>query len=257
MEATRKTITKVMKTENQVMGQAETLAEQNNNRGPQAKWAARVDDQLVEALERKVKVQVLKDQAELPPGHILVRDLNGEHDVPLNEDQVVDLAEGNVFYAVPACDAPKGTGHQAPPKLAFFVDDRPAETMRPNQTGKTLREMFELTLDVPLFRDYQSPHDAPVALDAPANFMDGPVFYTRRIEPLTIKITINGPTHVYELHERVVEVKKLKQMAGIPLADDLARVVEGQISKPLDDNGTVEVHCGDAFVSYPKGSCSS
>ena len=87
--------------------------------------------------------------------------------------------------------------------------------------------------------------------------MDGPVFYTRRIEPLTIKITINGPTHVYELHERVVEVKKLKQMAGIPLADDLARVVEGQISKPLDDNGTVEVHCGDAFVSYPKGSCSS
>ncbi len=174
----KENITTVMSTQTKEMGQAETLAEQHNDRGP-AKWAARIEDQLVEAPQRKVKVQVLKDQGNIPPGSILVRDFNGEQDVALNDDQIVDLAEGNVFYAVPAGEAPKGAGHGAP-KLAFFVDDRPAETTRANQTGKTVRELFGFAPEDPIFRDYESPDDQLIGLDAPVNFTDGPVFYTRR-----------------------------------------------------------------------------
>jgi hypothetical protein len=159
-------------------GQAGTLPEQHNDRGS-AKWAARIEDQLVEVPQRKVKVQVMKDQGNVPPGSIVVRDFNGEHDVALNDDQIVDLAEGNVFYAVPAGEAPKGTG-QGSPKLAFFVDDRPAETTRANQTGKTVRELFGFAPEDPLFRDYESPDDQLIGLNDPVNFTDGPVFYTRR-----------------------------------------------------------------------------
>lgn len=160
-------------------GQADVLAEQQRNCEPQAKWAIRLDDQLVEAPQQRVKVRVLKDQGNIPPGSVLVRDYNGEHDVALSDDQVIDLAEGNVFYAVSADEVPKGGGHGAP-KLAFFVDDRPEETMRADQTGKTIRELFGFTADVQLFRDYNSPDDQPIGLDSPVRFADGPVFYTRR-----------------------------------------------------------------------------
>ncbi len=223
--------------------------------GPVAKWAAKVEDQFIPAPERRVKVAVLKTQGNIPPAKTLVRDFGGQHDVALQDEQVIDLAEGNVFYAVEACNAPKGGGGHATPKLAFFVDDRPEETLRPDQTGRTLRELFGFTPDVLLFRDYESPTDQPIGLDDQLNFGDGPFFYTRRHHgPHTISITINRDP--YELHEHVVTVKKLKQMAGIPLADQLEKVVGGELVL-LDDNGTIQVKCGDVFVSHPRDNASS
>ena len=126
------------------------------------------------------KGSVLKEQAKIPPENVLVRDLDGEGDTPLRDEHMVDLAEGNVFYAVPPCEAPNGGGCHKGPKLAFFVDDRPEETLRADQTGKTLRDLLSFTPEVLLFRDYESPHDQPVGLDDTVNFADGPVFYTRR-----------------------------------------------------------------------------
>jgi hypothetical protein len=160
-------------------GQADASAEHQHSR-PQPKWAADIEDQYIPSPERKVKVRVLKDQASIAPDNVLVRDQDGENDVPLNDDQVIDLAAGNVFYAVPACDAPKPANCQQIPKLAFFVDDRLEITMRANQTGATLRELFGFTPEVQLFRDFESPHDEPIGPDQAANFADGPVFYTRR-----------------------------------------------------------------------------
>ncbi len=243
-----------MDTKLEAVGQADALAEQKQQCNPPAKWAAIIDDKFVPAPQRRVEVKVLKAQASIPAGNILVRDLGGEHDVPLSDDHVVDLAEGNVFYAVPACEAPKPTGHHASPKLAFFVDDRPEETLRADQTGRTLRELFGFTPEVLLFRDYESPNDKPVGLDEPVSFSDGPVFYTRRHQPHTITITINGKP--YEVHEHVMSVKELKKLAGIPLADVLVKIVNNEM-KPLDDNGTVELHCGDVFVSHPRDNASS
>ena len=60
------------------------------------------------------------------------------------------------------------------------MDDRPEVTINPNQSGKTVRELFDLKEDVQLFRDYESPNDESVGLEDAAPFGRGPVFYTRR-----------------------------------------------------------------------------
>jgi hypothetical protein len=171
-------------------GQAETLAQQDKQTQPAPKWAARIEDQLVLSPGRKVKVLVLKEQASIEPGNVLVRDYDGEADVALKDDDVIDLAEGNVLYVVPKDEAPTGCGTHKGPKLAFFVDDRPEETFLAEQTGKTLRDLFSFTPDVLLFRDYESPLDEPIGLDDKVNFGDGCVFYTRR-KHKTLKIFVN------------------------------------------------------------------
>jgi hypothetical protein len=114
--------------------------------------------------------------------------------------------------------------------------------------------LFGFAPEVLLFRDYESPNDKPIGLDEVVSFTEGPVFYTRRHHPDAITITINAKP--YELHEHVVQVKGLKKLAGIPLADVLVRILNGQMI-PLDDNGVVELHCGDVFVSHPKDNASS
>lgn len=171
-------------------GQADALAEHDKQPRPEPKWAARIEDQHVLSPGRKVKVVVLKEQAGIAPGNVLVRDFDGEGDVALKDDDVIDLDDGNVFYAVPACEVPTACGNHKGPKLAFFVDDRPEETLLAEQTGKTLRDLFSFTPDVLLFRDYESPIDQPIGLDDKVNFGDGPVFYTRRKHKL-LKIFVN------------------------------------------------------------------
>ena len=235
-------------------GQADALAEHNKPCTSPAKWAAVIDDKFVPAPQRRVEVKVLRDQAGAPAGNILVRDLGGEHDVALNDSQIIDLAEGNVFYVLPACKAPKPTGHHAAPKLAFFVDDRPEETLRAGQTGLTLRELFGFTSEVLLYRDYESPNDRLIGLEDLVGFADGPVFYTRRHHRHTITIKINNTD--YEVPQHVLAVKELKKLAGIPLADVLVKIVNNQM-QPLDDNGTVELHCGDVLISHPRDNASS
>jgi len=243
-----------MTTETKVTGQANDLAKQERHCAPEPKWAAVIDDQNIPAPRRTVRVRVLLEQVSARPGEVLVRDLNSEHDVALNPEQEIDLAEGNVFYIVPECDAPKPTGGHASAKLAFVVDDRPEETPRANETGRTLRDLFGLTPEVLLFRDYHSPHDQPIGLDDVVRFEDGPVFYTRRHKPLTVTITINGKA--YELHQEKASVVELKKLAGIPLADVLVKIVNGQMVA-LDDNAVVELHCGEVFVSHPRDNASS
>jgi hypothetical protein len=238
----------------QTSGQADALAEQKQPCNLPAKWAAVVEDKFVPAPQQRVEVRVLKDQAGVAPGEVLVRDLGGEHDVPLKDDQIINLAEGNVFYAVSECDALKPTGQHAPPKLAFFVDDRPEETLRGEQTGRMVREFFGFTPDVLLFRDYQSPNDKLIGLDDVVRFADGPVFYTRRPHQLTITVKINGKDYVFQ--QASASVQELKKRAGIPLADVLTKIVNSQMV-PLDDNAVVELQCGEVFVSHPRDNASS
>ncbi len=243
-----------METNIKPVGQADVLAESQTPSKPAAKWAAVVEDKFVPVPQRRVEAKVLKDQAGVLPGDILIRDLGGEHDVALKNDQFIDLAEGNVFYGLSECDAPKPTGQLAPPKLAFFVDDRPEETLRGEQTGRMVRELFGFTPEVLLFRDYESPNDKPIGLDDIVSFVDGPVFYTRRPHQLTITVKINGKDYVF--HEASASVPELKKRAGIPLADVLTKIVNSQMV-PLDDNAVVELHCGEVFVSHPRDNASS
>jgi sulfur carrier protein ThiS len=69
-----------------------------------------------------------------------------------------------------------------------------------------------------------------------------------------VTITINGKA--YELHQEKASVVELKKLAGIPLADVLVKIVNGQMV-PLDDNAVVELHCGEVFVSHPRDNASS
>ena len=129
---------------------------ENKHCAAQQKWAALIEDTQVAAPQRRVPVSVLKAQGNVPPGNVLVRDRNSDRDEILDDNATVDLAEGNVFYTLPACEAKWSPSCESSPKLAYFVDDRPETTVNPHQTGKTLREWFGFTLDVNLFRGIES-----------------------------------------------------------------------------------------------------
>ncbi len=131
-----------------------------------SKWMASVNDDNVYAPSRMVKVRVLKSQSRVPDDHVLVRDHGSDHDVALGDDDVADLSEGNVFVSMPRCEYQPRGGCAAPAKLAWFIDDHSEITLRSDQTGRTLRELFGLTVAVRLFRDLESSNDESVGLDA-------------------------------------------------------------------------------------------
>jgi hypothetical protein len=183
----RKTMQNASKSECRI----ENSAEHAQTCSPKPKWAALVDDTLVPLPTRQVLASVLLAQADAQAGHVLVRDHGGEQDVAITAHEVVDLERGNVFYLVPACNAPKKCDCTKPAKLALFVDDRPEITLNPDQTGKTIRELFALNDEVDLVRDYESPHDERVGPNDAAPFGRGPVFITRRQHAL-FKIIVNS-----------------------------------------------------------------
>lgn len=109
---------------------------------PASKWLAQISDQTVNAPDRHVKVQVLKDQANVPASHVLVRDHGSSHDVAFDDDATLDLAEGNVFFTMPRCEYEPRGGCVAAAKRAWFIDDEAEVTFRTDQDGRTLRSLF-------------------------------------------------------------------------------------------------------------------
>jgi hypothetical protein len=156
-----------------------------------AKWAALVEDAPIPLPQRRVKGAVIKAQASVRPGNVLVRDHNSPDDVIVRDEDLIDLAEGNVFYTLAECDVQPREHCSAPPKLALFVNDRPEVTIRSAQTGLTVRELFNLPLNSRLVRDHEGGNDEPIALETTVLFDDGPVFYTRHVEAL-LSITVNA-----------------------------------------------------------------
>jgi len=221
---------------------------------PASKWLSSVNDSNVHAPARHVTAQLLKHQAGVPKDHLLVRDHGSDNDVAFAEDAVLDLADGNVFFTVPRCDYRLKGKATAPAKRAFFVDDRPAVTLRPDQTGHTLRELFGLADDVSLFRDYQSPRDEPLGLHTLVRFGDGPVFYSRPAEgphPTETKIIVNG-------REKTVPGKKLTYTQAVRLAYDpvdpetiyTVTYKKGPPANPqgsMVEGDTVKLECGMIF----------
>lgn len=175
-----------------------------------AKWAAVVDDVVIAAPRRVVSVSVIKAQASMPDDFVLVRDHNSPNDIVMRDDTQIDLAEGNVFYRLKRCEVqPVNSCHDAA-KLAFIVDDRAEITVRAEQNGKMLRDLFGLAPHVQLIRDTEGPDDQNVALDVIVKFVDGPVFFSRQTQA-GLKITVNNL--VFTEHEGV----KVK-MTGLEIA---------------------------------------
>lgn len=156
-----------------------------------AKWRVLVDDVGVSMPRQVVPVAVIRAQASVGDDFVLVRDHNSPNDVVLDNDDTVDLRDGNVFYTLRRCDVqPRGECNE-PAKLAIFVDDRVEIVTRRDQTGKMVLQLFGIGLNVQLIRDYERPNDEPIALDDAALYDDGPVFVTRQRED-GLKITVNS-----------------------------------------------------------------
>src|ERR1044072_174212 len=176
------------------------------------KWEALIDDIRVPLPQQIVKTTVIKVQASVSYERVLVRDHNSPNDVIIDDTGEVDLADGNVFYTLAKCEVqPRSTCTELP-KLAFFVDDRAEVTVRSSQTGRTLRELFGLPLNTNRIRDDEGKTDQPIALSDPAEFRDGPVFYSRAaIADLTI--TVNS--RKFTEHDGVKNVMTGEQIAAL------------------------------------------
>jgi hypothetical protein len=222
-----------------------------------AKWNAVVNDTLVPAPDRRLYVRVLKHQAGIPADHVLVRDHGSEVDVTFADNDMLDLADGNVYYSVARCEPRPPEGCSQAAKLAFVVQDRYEVTTRPDQTRETLLELFGLELDVELYRDRESPRDELIDDGQSILFADGSSFVIHGKRPSAkVKISINGDD--YEISPgsyRVEDIKKFSK-PPIPGEDTLSQVVGGKII-PLVPGQVVAIKGCEIFVSNcPSGGAS-
>lgn len=213
-----------------------------------AKWFAVVEDVPVAIPDPTVSVRVLKRQANIADDLVLVRDHNSPNDVILKDDEIVDVRQGNVLYAIPACEAGPRAHCTAPAKLAIKVDDRVEEIGVRAQTGGSVRELFELPKGVQLFRDLHNRDDQAIGENDPANFDDGPVFYTRHAVEAELFIIVNkkrftGAEGVTERMTGHAIAALVSQQPGDTRV--YRRTADGR--KEIALNETVDIHCGDEF----------
>lgn len=212
-----------------------------------AKWFVLVDDKAEPMPRKHVVVRLVKSQVGVADGRRLVRDHNSPEDVVLDDDQEIDLAEGNVFYTLPACEImPRGECRSAA-KLAWSVDDRVEVTTRAEQTGKSLRDLFGLATNSSLVRDYESPHDMPIEIASHIVFREGPVFHTRTTES-KLRITVNA--RLFSESDGVKSEMLGQNVAALvypenPKATRVYLVSDGNQEIPL--NSTVRIHGCEVF----------
>lgn len=213
-----------------------------------AKWAAVVGDRLIPMPRRLVTARLINQQAGLPDSVTLVRDHNSPNDEVLADNAQVDLARGNVFYAAASCPADRPAATE-PAKLAFVVDDVWEVVVRGEQTGGTLRALFELPPGSELLRDYESPHDVPVGDDDPAHFEAGPVFRTQPRKLVVIFVN-NKEVKMPRGLATALEIKEaaIKQQVSICVDCVLYRLkADGSHSAAIRDHEKVNLECGDQF----------
>jgi hypothetical protein len=160
---------------------------------PAPKWTVVLGDRLFPMPRQKVVARDILDQSGVGRDSVLVRDHGSPNDVVFADDAFVDLADGNVFRVIPRCEAAPQPPCSGPAKLAFACDDEWEVTLIGRQTGRSLKRLFDLPDEAVVLRDFESPHDEPVADNATVEFRDGPVF-TCRNKPASrqTKIFVNG-----------------------------------------------------------------
>lgn len=213
---------------------------------PRAKWFAGVDDIAIAIPDPTVAVSVLKKQANVAEHLVLVRDHNSPNDTIFKDEDVVDLRQGNVFYTIAACEATKRSHCTAPAKLALKVDDRMEEIGTRKQSGKSVRELFELPKGARLFRDLHTRTDEAIEDKDVVDFDDGPVFYTRVVAELFIVVNKKRFTAAEGVTERMTGhaiAVLVSQQPGDTRV--YRRGPEGR--KEIALNETVEIHCADEF----------
>lgn len=215
---------------------------------PAPKRAIVVNDKLLFMPGHHVKVAAIKEQAGIPKVHALIRDHNSPHDVTMPENGTAHLAEGTLFYSVPACEVKPRPACDAPAKRVVDVDDRWEVVTKHKQTGREIRDLFDLPDEVELLQDFKSPEDEVVADEATVDLREGEVFRTRKRKDL-LTIIVNKKKFNW------TEGVKPK-MTGLEIAalvyDKPENTVVSQINKdgteteiPLGN--TVKIHDCDEF----------
>ncbi|MDP0497632.1 MAG: hypothetical protein Q7Q73_15625 [Verrucomicrobiota bacterium JB024] len=208
------------------------------------KWAANINDAPVPSPRQKVKVQVLKDNANIPADEVLVRDHNSLDDVYLDDDTVIDLAEGNTFYTVTQCQARPKKQCSSPARMSYFVDDCIEVTLNANFTGAMVRGLFNLDSGIDLFRDLESPNDVPIRAKDSAAFADGPVFYTRAAKGLFIVVNKKKFTETDGVKPQMTGRELAKLVIEKPKNPTITLIGE---NRKIGLDETVEITCGMEF----------
>ena len=69
-----------------------------------------------------------------------------------------------------------------------------------------------------------------------------------------VTITVNG--HEKQIHRGRQTVAHIKEVGGVPAAEELEQVVNG-VFNPLPDDGAVTIKGGELFISHVRASSSS
>jgi hypothetical protein len=223
------------------------------------KWAALIDDVVVPAPRRILKVSVLKIQARIGNEFALVRDHNSPNDVVLGDDDEIDLANGNVFYKLLLHEVGPRDRCTAPPKLAYFVSDQAEVSTTPDLTGGNLRQLFNLPSHVDLLRDFESPRDVVIANDDAAYFTDGPVFIARNVgAPGTLLVAtqvLSRPNTTFRFHvSREASLLDLMRegarRASVALLPPTGRPLDLLHNMRCDEVGPSILELGQSVTSY-------
>ena len=78
-----------------------------------------------------------------------------------------------------------------------------------------------------------------------------------RPQPINIIVEVNGSNRHVPFEGSPVTGRQIREEAGVPLTDDLTRLIHGKPSGGnigLDD--FVEIHNGDHFIALPTGTVS-
>lgn len=166
----------------------------NKNKVAEAKLVASINDIVILAPRELVSIQLLLEQAGLPDKAGLYRDHQSRNDPWFATSEKVSLAEGSTFRTgKPSCDKQPQAGN-SPAKYVTTIDDHPEYTNRREQTGASLRRLFDLDDDVDLYIDTMSQNDIAIADNDSVDLGHSNVLITKERDcgPLQINIIVNA-----------------------------------------------------------------
>lgn len=229
-------------------GHGSTGAECEHNCHPASKWATLIGDRLFPMPRRKLTARDILDQSGHGHEVILVRDHETRNDVPFADDAAVDLAKGNVFRAVPRCEAAQQPQCTGAAKLAFVCDDAWEVTLIGNQTGHTLKRLLGLPDETDLYRDCESPNDKPIADSEKLEFEDGPVFTAKNRESYCLNI--EGTKHPWP--KVTITTAEIRKLGNLPADQQVVCEDANGGERTLCENEVVTLEACCRFGRAPK-----
>lgn len=220
------------------------------------RWFALADDGIVVMPRQTIPVSLLRAQAAIPRGSVIFRDHASPNDVAFGDEEIVNLAEGNVFYHREGCGCEGKSACSAPAKMALSLDDRYEITARATLTGAEILLLFGHAPGARLFRDVEGANDQPVGADEIVRFQDGPCFSTKGKPHNSGPVVVTINTVEKPIPAGTHSVADLKLLGGVPIGDELVQIVA---SKPhrLPNDGSVQICGGEVFISHPCRGTSS